>query len=79
MSKENNRKCISPKRSLEVMEEILNKYNETLFKNKDTGEYKSLPTALKSIQLAWDKAFDKDRLQIMASIDSKEYIDKDNI
>lgn len=73
-----NRKNITHGRSLVLMEEVLNKYNETLFKNKDTKEYKSFPLAMMSVQKAWEKSFDKDRLKIIACMDQKEYIKEIN-
>lgn len=79
MIKSDTRKRITQERSLFILEEILNKYNESLFKNKDAKEYKSFVQGMSAIQSAWNKAFDQDRLQIVASIDLEEYIDKDNI
>lgn len=79
MIKSDARKRITKERSLVIFEEILNKYNETLFKNKDVKEYKSFVQGMSAIQSTWKKAFDQDRLQIVASIDLEEYIDKDNI
>lgn len=68
---------ITHERSLIILEEILNKYDETLFENKNKKEYKSFVLGISAIQSAWKKAFDNDRLQIVASIDLEEYIDKD--
>lgn len=79
MIKSDTRKKITRERSLVIIEEVLNKYNETLFKNKDIKEYKSSIQGMNAIQSAWSKAFDHDKLQIVASIDLEEYIDKDNI
>lgn len=63
---------ITHKRSLVILEELLNKYNETLFENKDKKEYKSFLLAMTAIQSAWKKAFDDDRMRIIGCIDLKE-------
>lgn len=60
---------ITHERSLVILEELLNKYNETLFENKDRKDYKSFPLGMMAIQSAWIKAFDDDRMRIIGCID----------
>lgn len=60
---------ITHKRSLVILEELLNKHNETLFENKDKKEYKSFTLGMMAIQSAWREAFDDDRMRIIGCID----------
>lgn len=63
---------ITHERSLIILEELLNKYNETLFENKDKKEYKSFTLGMMTIQSAWREAFDDDRMRIIGCIYLKE-------